>query len=366
MTTSDHCEESAAPSWYGYFASQLSTLISGFGLRHESERVLGAFGIICGDCLRTPRDRPPPNFSRINFDGLPLQYSLALGAFEPTLQFIGEAGAAGSSAAARLKVNTETISRLVGLLGLDKLTFPLPELLREMVPESDPHLLCGHADTLWLSPSFSPSARPRLTVYINVRWGDEDGRRRRLARFASYLGDETLWGDFRDFTDGEMEPLGAAVTLAADSPPTGRVYVSAFGKSLEYYANLTRALTDTRFERLFRRFMKTMLSEDCQYPTRSVVCSVRIGPGGATDFKFELCGHCAFESDTQAKSRHMNWLSSIGVDAAPYLSLLDALAGGRLNATSAVAHAYTGVGLKAGMPYSTIYLKPDTARGADE
>jgi hypothetical protein len=355
-------KESVGSSWYDHFVAQLATLIPRFGLESQLQQVIAAFEMILRESLATPYNCPPPNFSRINFDGIPLQYSLALGAFEPALQFIGEASIPGSSTAARLKVSKERISTLIELLDIESSSFALSELLDETVPEADQDLLWDPAGALWLSPTFSPDRKPKLTIYINAKWGADHKRRRRLDRFASILGAEEQWRKFEELAYGQMSPLGAAVTLTADSRPTGRIYLSAFGKTVDYYASLARAMTAASFDQLLGRYASITLGEDCKYPTQSAVCSIGLDSVEEPDLKFELCGHCAFASDVEARSKCLDWLAFQNVDPTPYLLVLDTLSENRLGSTASTLHAYVGIGLKRGQPYSTIYLKPNAIR----
>jgi hypothetical protein len=352
-------DESADPSWLDYFAVQLGSIIGHFDLRDQRDQILRAFALICKESLGTQANSPPPNFSRINFDGIPLQYSLALGAFEPALQFIGEAGGADSSNSARLELSKERISSLLELLRIDGPSFRLSELLDEMAPAGDPDLLSDHAGSLWLSPSFSARQAAKLTVYINAKWGPDKKRIDRLDRFASYLGADLHWEKFETLANSEAGPLGAAVTLSGDSRPTGRIYLSTYGRPVDYFVSLARAMTKSSFAKLFESFATIILGEDCQYPTRSGVCSVGLGTDGEPALKFELCGHCAFENDVQAKSRCLEWLTLMKVDPTPYLRLLATLSENHLSPASSVLHAYVGVGLKRNQPYTTIYLKPN-------
>jgi hypothetical protein len=79
------------------------------------------------------------------------------------------------------------------------------------------------------------------------------------------------------------------------------------------------------------------------------------------DFKLELCGHCAFDTDIQANKRCIDWLSEAGVYSAPYVQMVDHLSGGVLSGTEARLHAYLGIGARKGQPYSTFYFNPAAA-----
>jgi hypothetical protein len=133
--------------------------------------------------------------------------------------------------------------------------------------------------------------------------------------------------------------------------------LSAYGKPLAFYEYLVQQTTNAEFHRLFGQFTTTILRDDCQYPIRSVVCSVGFGSMSEMDLKFELCGHCAFDSDVQARMRILDWLEFLRTDPAPYLQMLEVLSEGRLSEVAPDLHCYAGIGWKCGQPYSTLYLK---------
>ena len=228
-----------------------------------------------------------------------------------------------------------------------------------MVPENDLDLLSDHAGTIWISPSFSLHDKPKLTLYMNAKWGPANKRLDRLEKFARYLAAEAHWRKFAALAKEEMEPLGVAVTLSGDSQPTGRIYMSTFGRRVDYFMNIARALTQCAFDTLFERYAAITLGEACKYPTQSAVCSIGVSSAADPDLKIELCGHCAFTSDLEARARCLDWLAHMKVNPTPYLDLLEILSEDQLSSTSSVMHAYAGLGVKRNQPYTTIYLKPN-------
>jgi hypothetical protein len=354
--------ESADALWYDHFANQLAALIQRFGLESQRGQMIAAFETMFRESLATPYSGIPPNFSRLNFDGLPLQYSLALGSFEPALQFIGEAGSPNLSNAVRLKVNKERIRSLIELLGIDSSSFALWELLGQMAPETNQDLLADPAGAIWISPSFSPDLNPKLTIYVNAKWGAANKQWRRLDRFAAFLGAEEQWLALEELAAGEMVPLGAGVTLTGDAGPTGRIYLSAFGRPVDYYGSLVRSLTTGSFDQLLRRYASIILGEDIRYPTQSAVFSIGLDTDAEPDFKFELCGHCVFANDLDARSKCLDSLALMNVDPTPYLLLLATLSENGISTKTSTLHAYVGIGTKRAQPYSTIYLKPNAFR----
>ena len=159
-----------------------------------------------------------------------------------------------------------------------------------------------------------------------------------------------------------MQPLGASLVIGADAPPAGRIYLSGYGKPWDEYAALGGHFGGPAFGRHLRQYGQTLLKDDCAYPTRSAVASFGLQRGAIADVKVELCGHCAFDSDVQAKARCIQWLRQIGLDPAFYVQTVDMLCAGPLCTTETRLHAYLGVGSGHDWPSSTFYFNPAEAR----
>jgi hypothetical protein len=357
-------EEPRGASLYDSVRAQLSSLVGSFGLEGQRAQVMRAYEIICRESLLIPMGMRPPEFSRINADGTPFQYSLTLGSGRPSLQFLSEAGVPGSSVADRMKEGRERIGELAALLGVGGDFSRIEGLLDRAAPPGDNDLSADPSGAFWIGASWSPAAPPKMTVYVNDRWGGKRGVWDRLEEFISFFGETRSWKDTREALSSGMKPLGMAATLGGGSPPRGRAYLSAYGNPLPYYRDLVRSATDASFCDLFEQFVATLLGEDRLYPLRSVVCSYGLGKGSGADFKFELCGHCSLLSDAQAEERLLDWLRLVRADPAPYAVLLKVLTGGTLSGSLVDVHSYMGIGSRDGGAYSTIYLKPSWSRSS--
>jgi hypothetical protein len=351
-------------SLYDSVHDQLASLVKKFGLEGQRTQVMRAYEIICRESMALPMGMRPPEFSRINVDGTPFQFSLTLGSGRPSLQFLSEAGVPGSSVADRMKLSRERFGELADLFQVGGDLAGIGDLLDRAAPADDPDLLADPSGAFWIGAAFSPVVPPKLTVYVNARWGGERGMWDRLDEFVSRFGETRSWRGTKELLLARMKPLGMAISLGGASPPSARVYVSAYGNPLPYYRDLVRSATDGPFSDLFERFVTTFLREDRLYPLRSVVCSYGVGTGAETDFKFELCGHCSILSDAQAEERCLEWLRWVKVDPTPYAFLLETLAGGPLNDNLVDIHSYMGLGLRNREIYSTAYLKPSWSRSS--
>lgn len=261
-----------------------------------------------------------------------------------------------------MMLSRDKMRALAALFEVEEKMLKAFELIDQVAPAEDHQLLTNAAGVFWVAVGFSPATRPRLTIYVNGKWGSESRMWARLSSFVSHFGGCVPWDRTMELLLSGMKPLGMATTLSEGSQTSGRVYLSAYGNPLAYYEGLVRTATNERHYRLFMRFLETLLGEDCQYPLRSVVCSYGIGTDAEIDFKFEVCGHCALLSDIQAKEKCLDWLSSMKLDSAAYLQLLEAMTSGHLSSTNVELHSYIGLGLNREEVFTTIYLKPSWAR----
>ncbi len=281
-----------------------------------------------------------------------------MGHDRPSLQFLSEAGVPGSSGAERLTLSRERIGVLAPIYSSGKVVSETKDLIDKLAPSSDPDLLADPAGAFWIGAGFSPKAEPKLSVYINGKWGREDRMWPRFDAFVLHFNGTERWHEIEKVLITDMKPLGMSLTLGKGGQLGGRVYVSAFGNPLTYYEGLIRSIADREYNRLFRRFTENLLGEERRYPTRSVVCSFGFGAGTGLDFKFEICGHCIFASDVEAKEKVSKWLGFLGVDPATYLNTLEVMSEGHLNGINVDLHRFVGFGSRQKETYTSMYLKP--------
>jgi hypothetical protein len=348
----------ACSSWYDWFADQMQAMVPQFGLDQQRNQMLACFELIFRESLAASCEHPPPKFSRINFDGLPIQYSVSLSGAHLSLQFLGEVGKPDATNVEKLHLARESVTSCLELLRISVGREWVLNLINQMAPETDPDLVNDQAGAVWLSPTFSRNHDAKLTIYFNNSWGTPQSKVLRLGRLAAYIEEHAELPELLNLAKGVMEPLGASLTLSADERPRARMYLRAFGKELSFYQGLVEKLTPNSFQSRFEEFLETILCEDCCRPTRSVVCSVGLGKAEEPDFKFEICCHCALASDGEAKARCLQWLQLLSLDPKPYMILLDRLAGNALHKSGCEVHVYVALGLKDSQPYTSIYLKP--------
>ena len=106
-------------SWYELIAGQLQALIPKVGIEAASAQLYQAYELICRTSLGCPVE-PGTRSSRLNLDGTPIQFALALGHPTVPLQFLSEAGNPDMShSEARIFID-ETVRALVSIAAIER------------------------------------------------------------------------------------------------------------------------------------------------------------------------------------------------------------------------------------------------------
>ncbi len=353
-------------SWYDLIAGQLQVLIPKFGLANTSVQLYRAYELIC----RAPLDGHSAGLttrsSTLNHDGTPIQFSLALGRQAPPLQFLSEAINPTLSCIETGELLEATMRKLAALLQLDGDLDSVAAVIRRATAVNAYELDPDRGGTCWIGASFTPGGKSGIKIYINGKNGAENERWSKLDDFAASFGAFEKHQEVRRLLAGKMTPLGMAVSLSQNEAPNSRIYFTGYGNSVLYYRDLLRHFGGERYADTFRKYTETILEEDRVYPTHSVVFSAGFGPGPEwpTDIKIEFCGHCLFQSDSQARDRCLRWLALRNIDAHAYTGMLDVIAG-KMSLTKVNTHIYLGLGWKKQEEYTTIYLKPHLACSSD-
>lgn len=354
--------EVPARTLYDRVHSQLKDLIPSFGLAANRAQICRTLETLCRESLDMPMGRRPPAFSTINEDGTPFQYALTMAAsWQSPLQFLSEAGIPGSSMSDRAALSKDRVRILCSLLGAEGSVEQLGNLMDRFAPQVRFELHANDAGVFWIGTRFEPNTPAKLIVYINGKWGSAEVRWQRSSEFAVCLGALGAWKPVEPLFANGMEPLGLALTVSQDSPITGRIYASSYGKPLSFFKRIVQSLQPFESATVLKEFAEIILGSERQYPIRSAVCSVGLDQRQLDpDFKLELCGHCIFSSDVDAVTRCTRWLRAMDSDPSRYHELLRVIAPGPLSSTGTNFHSYLGFGWKAGELYTSMYLKPNT------
>lgn len=345
-------------SWYELVAGQLQALISKVGIEETSAQLYQAYELICRtslDCAVEPGTRS----SRLNLDGTPIQFALALGHPTVPLQFLSESGNPDMSHSEAREFIDETVRALSALLHLRGDLDSIVDLIHRASVVDARGLDPDRGGNFWVGAGFASGGKSGVKIYINGKSGTPSERRAKFEDFAASFGAAKTLQQLRQLLAGKMTPLGMAVSLQQDKNPNGRIYLSGYGNSISYYENLLRHLAGSQSVEPFREYTRVMLGEDRAYPTQSAVFSVGFEQGGdaTPDVKIEFCGHCLFQGDAQARDRCLKWLMLRNISPQSYTDQLEVLAG-QMSASKVNTHVYLGLGWKRQREYSTIYLKP--------
>lgn len=345
-------------SWYELVATQLQALIPRLGIDEASAKLYQAYDLICRTSLGCPVE-PGTRSSRLNLDGTPIQFALALGHPTVPLQFLSEAGNPDMSLSEARQFIDTTVRALTGLLRLRGDVDSILNLIHKTSGVDARDLDPDRGGKFWVGAGFASGGKSGVKIYLNGKSGTPSERWLRFEDFAQYFGAAKAHQQLRQLVDGKMTPLGMAVSLQHAENPHGRIYLSGYGNSVPYYEHLLRHFAGSQSIEPFRQYTQVMLGNDRVYPTQSVVFSVCFEQGAEAppDVKIEFCGHCLFQGDVEARDRCLEWLTLRDINPRAYTDQLEVLAG-QLSATKVNTHVYLGLGWKKQREYTTIYLKP--------
>jgi hypothetical protein len=345
-------------SWYQLIARQLHALIPKVGIEAASAQLYQAYELICRASLGYAVESGTRS-SRLNLDGTPIQFALALGHPTVPLQFLSEAGDPGLSHSESTEFVEETVRALSALLRLQGDLDSVLDLIRGASAVDAREIDPDRGGTFWVGAGFTSGGKSGIKIYINGKSGAPSERWSKFEDFAEFFGAVKTYHQLRQLLAGKMTPLGMAVSLRQDENPDGRIYLSGYGNPVSYYESLLRHFNGSQSVEPFRQYIQVMLGKDRAYPTQSAVFSVGFeqGTDAPPDVKIEFCGHCLFQGDVEARDRCLEWLRLRNINPHAYTDHLEILAG-QMSPTKVNAHVYFGLGWKKQREYTSIYLKP--------
>lgn len=351
------------PSLHDRLERQLERLAGVVGIVAEQRRVLSrACELLCAEAGAYPAGGHPLRRSTLNADGTPVQLSLTVREKLARVQILSDAGPPRLSGEERMFAARACAEELARLFGARRELSDAAALLEAIAPARDPELLADSAGALWVGAGFAPGCDPTLKLYANARWGEEGGRWERLERFAAAFGAREGWEHARCLVGSEVSPLGAALAARAGAPTVGRIYLGGYGRNWDRLAALAgECVGGGVFASRVRRCARELLAAEYPHPSRSVVVSLGVRAGRLADVKVELCGHCAFDSDLQARERCERWLADDRDASALYGRVVSILSGDTLCGTRATLHSYVGIGSSG---ERTFYFNPAAQPGA--
>ncbi|MES2221846.1 MAG: hypothetical protein V4587_12885 [Acidobacteriota bacterium] len=360
MATTDHLrsQDGMENSWYQLVAGQLQALIPKVGIEDASAKLYQAYELICRTALGCAVQRGTRS-SRLNLDGTPIQFALALGHPTVPLQFLSEAGNPDMSHSETREFVDETVRALSALLQLHGDIDSVLKLIHRASAVDARELDPDRGGIFWVGAGFASGGKSGIKIYINGKSGTPGERWSKFEDFAKFFAADKLHHQLLRLTAGKMTPLGMAVSLRQAENPHGRIYLSGYGNSVDYYEDLLRQFAGRQSIEPFREYTRIMLGKDRAYPTQSAVFSLGFEQDleAPPDVKIEFCGHCLFQGDVEARERCLEWLAQRKIESQAYTDQLEVLAG-QLSSTKVNTHVYLGLGWKKQSEYTSIYLKP--------
>lgn len=356
---SEHGRRREARGAFARVATQLDALIAAFGLGAEAPLIRAVHSTICSRALAFPLGGGPAAPSRLNEDGLPVQFATAVGPGAPALRFVADPGPLDAEGGARMRASRATMRAAAKLIGAEAELVALSPFLFELAPEDALALRADLAGTFWIGAAFAPGAAPRLRVYVNGGWGSAAARSARLRRFAAHFHRAEAWDDLAAQFPLVLAPLGLALTIAPRGQLRGAIYLRAFGLRLSDYAALAHAASGQANAERIRAFGAALLGADAAHPTPSAVLSFGFGPEPGMPAELEFCAHCLYADDAAAQAELERLFASARLDPAPYRILARALAPPAPRPGPPRLHSFIGVDAKCAGPAYTVYMKPD-------
>ena len=343
--------EAPTPSWF-------TNLVRRLDLHEREVEIRRCFDMVCADSLR-----PGAGWSSLNIDGTPVQFALSLVKGQrPAFEFIGEAFRSGMAYAERRGSGLESMARLAETIGVKTELNIVRSHLAALGDDRTAGDCEDPAGAFWLGAAFESAGSASMTIYANARRGTEAARWKRLAEFAGSIADADWPRVFAIAEAGDFKPLGAGARIRKERRPDLRVYFAAYGVKLQDYRRMyCEAGAGEPFDNALTVFFETALGEDAAFPTRSAVFSFGSNGDGEWAPKLELCGHCAWRTDDEAKMLCGTWLERMGMDADVYRDAVRILTDDERRQQAGV-HAYVGVGMRRDQPYASIYLNPGRSR----
>ena len=168
----------APPGAFARVATQLDALVAAFGLGAEAPLIRAVHSAICSRALAFPLGGGPAAPSRLNEDGLPVQFATTVGPRPPALRIVADPGSLDAEGGARMRAARATMREVAELIGAEAELAALSPFLFELAPDDAPALRADPAGAFWIGAAFAPGAAPRLRVYVNGSWGSSGSAKR--------------------------------------------------------------------------------------------------------------------------------------------------------------------------------------------
>lgn len=343
--------------------SMLDQLASYYGLEAFMPTLRLVIATIGRDSLRSWRAKPDPNFSDINGNGVPVQFSVSLGTKGRALRFLGEVAGAGMAMPRRLALSSIRLQELVQILGLRSAIETVNQLFRELLPE-DPTCVLQWRMGMWFAIGAAPGPAIALRVYLNQRWDTVVSRYQRFGRLLASLGrhnDLNAWCNIAPIVSAAAIPFGVSFDIVPGGLGRLKVYLASQGATRLYWERLLTSLGLCHQFALLER-----LSEICRLDLDNVPNGV-ISPSleftdeaNRVGLKLDFSCNQIGASDRQIDQYIMTYARECGINADEYREVLTIVAPGSLRSDRIASIQYCGIGFRDLNSHRlNVYLCPD-------
>lgn len=344
-------------------------LINLYKLQSEEDQILELFTALTKECLSYPITEEMPEFSRICFDGTPLQFSVALTKTQQEnfpLRYVTEICKPAMKLPSRIKITRRRIPMLLDLINATHIHSSVSKMLDSLFPLSRINQDSTKIG-LWIGVQHQIGLPPTLKFYCNLLWNFTDpwsltyetlnvlhqsDLNREIGKIKSTLG---IYCD----------PIAIGIECSAEGFGKVKLYLRGSHLSQSNVRDYLNTLGWIDFNSIFNRFHYTFLGGlESYYPHSVVLCLGLSGQtGDLCDFKVEI-GTCYYlEDDEDVYQKIMKFGEAISLDERPYLHMINTLSNGMISSQGLFYHDIIGIGYN---PYFgsrlNIYLRPNLSQ----
>jgi hypothetical protein len=341
-----------------------SELATYYGLDAETRELLRyAVSTITDDAVAGSPGTPSPNFSDINGNGVPCQFSVSVGSPAPSLRFLGEVIKPGLPMPRRLALSSIRLQELLTLLELRSSSEAINGLFALLLPPDANDVLRWRMG-IWFAITARPGAPIGLRVYLNQRWGEIPTRYERFARFFATFGrrnDLQRWSEIAPVVARAGIPFGIAFDILPAGIGQFKIYFANRNSSRHYWHMLLSSVGLAGAAPLVERFAGALHVEIDDAPPGAMSPSLEFTDDPEhVSLKIDVSCNQIGSTDRHIDESLMTFAGEIPISMNEYKAVLAAVHAGDLRGDRISSVQYCGLGLRAEEEIRlNVYLCPD-------
>ncbi len=200
------------------------------GIRSEAlSRFVALTDLVAGEAVTGVDAARTSTYSAINGTGVPVQFSLAIGAGPAAARVLGEAGWPGLTMKERLLRGGRQLLAVLESLGQLRHVPAIDHLLAVLLPPTVAHL-DGWTGAVWCGVVVLDTGEVGTRLYINQRWGALTDRIVRLRSAVLQVAGESAaeqWEMASRFVSVDLNPYGVALDIGSTGVARIKVYAAS-------------------------------------------------------------------------------------------------------------------------------------------